>query len=141
MSSVPLDCNELVDGYLQWLRSSISVCKVGEVCEITTPFLDRHNDFVQFYVQPEDGRFRLTDDGNTIRDLEQSGVDFSSSARRARLLTVALNGFGVRRDKDELVVEARPDELPQKQHALLQAILSVNDMFLTGKPLVETLFH
>ena len=140
MSSAELDCNKVVEGYLRWLRSNMSVCKVGEACEITTPFLDRHNDFVQFYVQPDNGRFRLSDDGYTIRDLEQSGVDFSST-RRSRLLEVALNGFGVARKGDELFVEARPDELPQKQHSLLQAILSVNDMFMTARPLVETLFH
>jgi len=140
MSSAELDCNRMVESYLQWLRSNMSVCKVGDACEITTPFLDRHNDFVQFYVQRDNGRFRLSDDGYTIRDLEQSGVDFSSP-RRSQLLEVALNGFGVAKKGDELFVEARFDELPQKQHALLQAILSVNDMFMTGRPLVETLFH
>lgn len=139
MSSRTLDCNTLVEGYLKWLRSNITACRVGEACEITTPFLDRHNDFVQFYVQPDNGRFRLTDDGNTIRDLELGGVDLSS-AKRNRLLEVALNGFGVTKQGDELTVEARADELPQKQHALLQAILSVNDMFMTARPLVETLF-
>jgi hypothetical protein len=134
------DCNQLVEEYLQWLRSNISVCQVGEACEITTPFLDRHNDFVQFYVQPDGGRFRLSDDGHTIRDLEQSGVDFSG-ARRSKLLETALNGFGVSKKGAELTVEARPDEFPQKLHSLLQAILSVNDMFVTARPLVETLFH
>lgn len=135
-----LDCRQVVEGYLQWLRSNISACKVGEACEITTPFLDRHNDYVQFYVVPENGQFRLTDEGYTIRDLEMSGVDFSSQ-KRSRLLEVALNGFGVGRSGDELFVEARLDELPQKQHSLLQAMLAVNDMFMTARPLVETLFH
>lgn len=140
MIASSLECGELVEGYLAWLRSNISVCKIGDACEITTPFLDRHNDFVQFYVLPENGKYRLTDDGNTIRDLEQSGVDLSST-RRARLLQTALNGFGVNKKGDELIVDARVDELPRKQHALIQAILAVNDMFMTAKPLVETLFH
>jgi hypothetical protein len=140
MSAAPINCAELIDAYTNWLRSNTTACKVGEACEVTTPFLDRHNDYVQFYVQRNNGQYVLTDDGNTIRDLELSGVDFSSP-RRARLLALALNGFGVRRDGDDLVVEARADELPQKQHSLLQAILSVNDMFMTAKPLVQTLFH
>jgi hypothetical protein len=135
-----VDCARLVESYLEWLRSNISVCKVGQACEITTPFLDRHNDFLQFYAQPEDGRFRLTDDGNTIRDLELSGVDLSSE-RRARLLETALNGFGVSRKGDELTVEAKRSELPIKLHSLLQATLAVNDMFFTAKPLVQTLFQ
>jgi len=140
MSGQAFDCSELVEGYLRWLRSNISTCKVGEACEITTPFLDRHNDYVQFYVQRDNGRYRLTDDGNTIRDLELSGVDFSS-AKRARILDVALNGFGVAKKGDELTVDSAADELPQKQHALLQAILAVNDMFMTARTTVATLFH
>lgn len=135
-----LDCVRLVESYLEWLRSNISVCKVGEACEITTPFLDRHNDFLQFYAQPDNGHFRLTDDGNTIRDLEQSGVDLASE-RRIKLLETALNGFGVAKKGDELVVEAKLRELPEKLHSLLQATLVVNDMFFTAKPLVQTLFQ
>lgn len=134
------DCGRLVDDYVRWLRSSISTREVGKACEITTPFLDRHNDFVQIYVQSDDGRYRLTDDGHTIRDLELSGVDLSSP-RRSRLLEMILNGLGIRRQGDELVAETRLADFPQKQHALLQAILSVNDMFVLAKPMVSSLFH
>src|SRR3989442_997413 len=131
MNATKTECQKLIDGYVRWLRSNMTAVKVGDACEITAPFVDRHNDYVQFYVQRANGRFRLTDDGHTIRDLELSGVDFSSN-RRARLLAVMLNGAGVSRAGNELFVEALPPELPQKQHALLQAILAVNDMFLTA---------
>jgi len=140
MTGTTLNCGKLVEQYIRWLRSNITAVKSGEACEITTPFLDRHNDFLQFYVVPSNGRFRLTDDGNTIRDLELSGVDLRSE-RRARLLALTLNGLGVSRHGDELVIEALTKELPQKQHALVQAMLAVNDMFVTASPLVESLFH
>jgi hypothetical protein len=33
--------------------------------EITTPYLDRHNDYTQIYVRRDNGAFMLTDGGET----------------------------------------------------------------------------
>ena len=41
--------------------------------EITTPYLDRNNDYLQIYAQRA-GFVFLTDDGLTIGDLEQTGA-------------------------------------------------------------------
>jgi len=138
--SATLDCKKLVDEYLAWLKSGISTKNVAGACEITAPFLDRHNDYVQFYIQRVNGRYRLSDDGQTIRDLEMSGVDLSTS-KRSRFLEMILNGLGVQRNGDELVTEAADSELGLKQHALIQSILAVNDMFVTAKPFVASLFR
>ena len=67
------DCKTLVEAYLAWLRDRISVAEIDGVCEITTPFLDRHNDQLQIYVEREGDRLRLTDDGYVIGDLQSSG--------------------------------------------------------------------
>jgi hypothetical protein len=134
-----VSCKELVDAYVEWLRSKIAFAHIEDVCEITTPFLDRHNDYMQIYVKPVNGSYRLTDDGYTLNDLSTSGCDVTSSRRRS-LLTTILNGFGVRLEGDELVVEARPQVFPQKTHALLQAMLAVNDMFVMAKTQVASLF-
>jgi hypothetical protein len=132
-------CQVLVDAYIEWLRSKITVAEINGACEITTPFLDRHNDYMQIYIKPTNGSYLLTDDGYTLNDLSLSGCDVSSPGRH-RLLTTILNGLGVRLDDDELVVEARPETFPQKKHALLQAMLAVNDMFMTAKSHVTSLF-
>jgi len=34
--------------------------------EITTPFLDNHNDHIQIYIKKSDSRLILTDNGQTI---------------------------------------------------------------------------
>ncbi len=52
----------IVEAYLDWLRETIRVEEVGDYLQISTPFLDRHNDYVQIYALPNDGRIRLTDD-------------------------------------------------------------------------------
>ena len=131
--------SELVSAYLEWLRSQITAERIGDAIEITTPFLDRHNDYLQIYVKQAEAGLLLTDDGNTIRDLESSGCDIKSQ-RRSSMLRLILNGFGVKHSEDELVVEATPANFPQRKHALLQAILAVNDMFMTAKRHVDQFF-
>jgi hypothetical protein len=56
------------------------------------------------------------------------------------MLQTILNGFGVREDDGELTVEATPEHFPQKKHALLQAMMAVNDLFVTSAPRVVKFF-
>jgi hypothetical protein len=134
------DCKDLVNAYIEWLRQKISIKEINGICEITTPFLDRHNDHLQIYVKRSDTGLTLTDDGHTLADLNLSGCDWTTGKRRQILYSV-LNGFGVRLLKDELVVEATPENFPQKKHNLIQAILSINDLFVMATPVVASLFR
>lgn len=130
----------LVDAYRSWLRDKTKLKSVhADWVEITTPFLDRHNDFIQIYVKRENGAYRLTDDGNTIRDLEISGSPINSPKRKD-LLRVALNGLAVQENAGELVVRASSENFAARKHALVQAILAVNDLFYTASPTVLSLF-
>jgi len=71
----------LIDEYTRWLRDGISVNQVGDAYEVTTPFLDRHNDHIQIYVRQEANRTLLSDDGYVISDLRQSGCTLDSEHR------------------------------------------------------------
>lgn len=132
-------CEELVTAYIDWVREGFSVETFGETCEITTPFLDRHNDHLQVYVTPSNGKMVLTDDGYIIGDLEASGVDLSTP-KRQRVLQSIVQGFGVRLSDRELVTEASMANVGQKLHSLIQAMLAVNDMFVMAQPRVSSLF-
>jgi hypothetical protein len=133
------ECQDLVNAYIEWLRKKISIESIDGICEITTPFVDRHNDHLQIYVKRSDAALILSDDGHTINDLRLSGCEFKTEKRRQMLLSI-LNGFGVQRKEDELFVEARVDNFPQKKHNLIQAILSINDLFVMAAPMVASLF-
>lgn len=130
---------DLVKSYADWLRSKITFVELEHACEITTPFLDRHNDHLQIYAMRSDGSIVLTDDGHTIRDLEASGCDVRSGGRR-RMFEVLLRGFGVAINNDELRVTSSIETFPQRKHALIQAMLAVNDMFMTARGHVVSLF-
>jgi hypothetical protein len=135
-----LDCELLVQAYADWLKAKFTMRDLNGVCEITTPFLDRHNDRLQIYVQQTEKGLRLTDDGYILGDLEMSGCPIKTPQRR-QILQVVLAGFGVQERAGELLVESSLEEFPRKKHALLQAMIAVNDMFLIAKKSVTSLFY
>lgn len=133
-------CQNLVNSYIDWLRQKIIIEDIKDVCEITTPFLDRHNDQIQVYIKKSDDGFILTDDSYTITDLRLSGCEFNTE-KRLQMLHSILNGFGVHLVDDELMIETRPNNFPQKKHDLLQTILAVNDLFVMAAPTVAGIFR
>ena len=134
------EVQRLLDDYLAWLRDKTSLRQIDKWVEITTPYLDRHNDYIQIYAGKVNGGFVLTDDGYTIDDLEQCGCKLESS-KRQDLLKMTLNGFGVQLHDNALEVHASHDNFALRKHNLVQAILAVNDMFYLAMPMVASLFY
>jgi hypothetical protein len=134
------EIERLLDAHRAWLKDRTTLREVnGDWVEITTPYLDRHNDVLQIYARSENGGYILSDDSYTIRDLEASGCGLGTEKRKD-LLTMTLNGFGVRLDKESLVVHASADNFPARKHNLIQAMLAVNDLFYLASPIVQSLF-
>ncbi len=134
------DIQKLLDDYMVWLKDKTSLRQIDQWIEITTPYLDRHNDYLQIYAKRSNGGFVLTDDGNTIDDLEQTGCKLQSP-KRQDLLKMTLNGFGVQLKGNALEVHASPDNFAPRKHSLVQAMLAVNDMFYLAVPMVASLFY
>ncbi len=63
------DIERLLDKYIAWLKDKTALRQIGDWVEITTPYLDRHNDYLQIYARSENGGYLLTDDGYTVEDL------------------------------------------------------------------------
>ena len=136
------EVQSLLDRYWRWLRDETILRRIGDWVEITTPYLDRHNDCLQIYAKRHDGGFVLTDDGYTVEDLEQSGC-MLDSPRRQDLLKTTLNGFGVHMSgtTKALEVRASADDFALRKHNLVQAMLAVNDLFCLATPTVASLFY
>jgi Domain of unknown function DUF1829/Domain of unknown function DUF1828 len=131
---------KLVDSYVTWLKDKTTLRAVDkEWVEITTPYLDRHNDYVQIYARRNNSDFVLTDDGYTMDDLEQSGCSLESPKRRS-LLQTTLNGFGVQMNGNALEVRATSSSFSLRKHNLVQAMLAVNDLFYLATAHVSSLF-
>jgi hypothetical protein len=135
------EIERLLKDYREWLKDRTTLREVnGSWVEITTPYLDRHNDALQIYVRGENGGFILTDDSYTIHDLESSGCKLDSEKRKD-LLRMTLNGFGVKLNHEAIEVQATPENFPLRKHNLVQAMLAVNDLFYLAKPVIESLFY
>lgn len=130
----------LLDEYVAWLKQKMSLRQIDEWVEITTPYLDRHNDCLQIYAKRHENGFLLTDDGYIIDDLEKSGCKLETPKRRS-LLQMTLNGFGIKLDQNRLETRATADTFAQHKHNLIQAMIAVNDIFYLASPMIATLFY
>lgn len=135
------EIQSLLDRYVAWLKDKTTLRQVNDTwVEVTTPYLDRHNDYLQIYAKRANGGFVLTDGGNTIDDLELSGCSLESP-KRQNLLKQTLNGFGVHLKNDSaLEVRTSAANFALRKHNLVQAMLAVNDLFFLAAPMVTSLF-
>lgn len=129
----------LIDRYYDWLKSKTAWRDINGWVEITTPYLDRHNDYIQIYLRQAGNDYVLTDDGATLSDLVQSGCALDTPRRKA-LLQSTLNGFGVHLNGEAIEVKATQETFALRKHNLLQAILAVSDLFYVARPNVESFF-
>lgn len=134
------EVQSLLDRYRVWLKDRTSLRQIDGWVEITTPYLDRHNDCLQIYVKRSNGGFVLTDDGYTVEDLELSGCRIDGPRRRA-LFETTIHGFGVKTNEKALEVRATEGDFASRKHDLVQAMLAVNDLFHLASPTTVVLFH
>lgn len=131
-SSTIGEIRRLLDAEHGWRKYDPVLRQVGQWVEITTPYLDRHGDYIQIYAKQVNGWFALTDDGYALNDLEQSGCNLQSLKRQG-LLKPTLNGFGVQQRDDTLEVHASPDNFAQCNRNLVQAMLAVTKLVISSR--------
>lgn len=138
--SLVAEIDVLLTDYGKWVKDKTSLREIDDQwIEITTPFLDRHNDALQIYAKKTKNGFLLSDDAYTLHDLEASGCALATE-KRLDLLRMTLNGFGVKRNGDSLEVEASSESFASRKHNLIQSMLAVNDLFYLAQPMVTSLF-
>ena len=134
-----MDIQQLIDNYANWLKSEITFEKFGEYYEITTPYLDNANDYLQIYVRQDGDDILFTDDGATVNGLEMNGFQLTSA--RKSVLKSILFQYGVSlNNRNELVSRGNAHNFPQKKHMFVQAMMRVDDLFLTAKSKAASFF-
>lgn len=130
--------------YISWLKENIEQYKIdSSVYRLTTPFLDRNNDYTEIYIiKQDDDSFKLTDAGETLNELFFSGLDIFNSKHRTNILKTILNSHGIEygNDNNELYTIAAANELPQKKHMLIQCMQKVSDLFYLSKSNIQSIF-
>jgi len=136
-----MDIQKMINDYTVWLRKEITTAAFGEYVELTTPYLDRFNDYMQIYVkQNVDGTISMTDDGYIINNLISSGMTFKKGSNRQRMLDRISVNYGISILGEEITVTATADNFPQKKHMMVQAMISIDDLFVTSSENVKDLF-
>lgn len=135
--------NDLMDNYYSFLKEKtlITVNTASEWVEISTPFTGLFNDSLDIYARKDGNRIVLSDDGNTLRDLELSGLEISRSPKRKDILDRILINYGVKIFDEELRVDATEKDFPQKKLNLIAAISEVSDMYYLARHTVASVFR
>jgi hypothetical protein len=126
-----MDINKYINDYVDWLKNEITFTKIGEYYEITTPYLDSNNDYIQIYVKQENQTIFFSDDSYTLNTLKSNGLQLTK-ARKQQLDNILMQ-FGVEIKGSELISKSGSNEFPVKKHMFIQAILHVSDMYLTSR--------
>lgn len=135
--------NSLMDNYYAFLKEKtlVTANNSSDWIEISTPFLGLFNDTVDIYAKKEGNRIILSDDGNTLRDLELSGLEITRSPKRKEILDRILINYGVKISSDELTIEATEKDFPQKKLNLISAISETADMYYLARHTVASVFR
>lgn len=135
--------NDLMSNYYAFLKEKTIVTPdaSSDWVEISTPFVGFFNDTVDIYAKKEGNRIIISDDGNTLRDLELSGLEISRSPKRKEILDRILINYGVKVNNNELTVEATERDFPQKKLNLISAISETADMYYLAKHTVASVFR
>lgn len=150
MTSAAADKNWLdkaMDEYYRFFTQKYVVKPVNNSWySITTPFLNMFNDYIEIYCcRQDDGKIYLTDDGETLRDLDLAGVSIlhSPSLARKALFDKVLLNYGVQFKKSDgtLYVATDLEHFAQAKLNFLKAIMEVSDMYVLSKPTVRSVFR
>lgn len=125
----------LIDGinkYFEWLkkRTFVDTDETTGWSVISTPFVGLFNDTIDIFAkQTTDGRVILSDDGNTLNNLEMFGVVFKNTTGRKSIIDRIKLNYGVTISKDaEITKTIAIADFVQGKHDMLRAILELSDM-------------
>ena len=121
------EASRIIDEYARWVKKSMVPVQQGDAVQIITPMLNRNNDCMSVLLgESPEGGYIVTDLGETIADLELSGVRLSSD-KRLETLDQFVRGYGVYRGcENELFIRCSAEELVPKLNMLMQAMASVD---------------
>jgi hypothetical protein len=120
-----------INQYFDWLkkRTLVSEDETTGWSVISTPFTGLFNDTIDIFAkQTSDGRVILSDDGNTMNNLELFGVVFKNTQGRKSIIERIKLNYGVTIVKDEITKTIAMSDFVQGKHDMLRAILELSDM-------------
>lgn len=134
--------NTYVDDYYNWLREKTFI-QQGLTTDwflINTPFLGAFNDTIEIYAKKKGDHLLLSDNGETMSNLELQGLHIQGSKKRKSLLDTILVNYGVKYRGNELLLESNLENFSQSKHNFLSAIIEINDLYVLSKHNIASIF-
>lgn len=131
-----------VDNYYNWLKEKTYIQKDinTDWFLINTPFIGSFNDTIEIYAQKNGAQLKLSDNGETMSNLEIQGLQIQGSKKRKTLLDSILLNYGVKIENDELIIETNIEKFSQSKHNFLSAIIEINDLYVLSNHNVASIF-
>ncbi|MDY3299540.1 MAG: DUF1828 domain-containing protein [Limosilactobacillus reuteri] len=88
-----LSAEKLSQACFEWYKNQISFDNITDnIVQIDLPFLDNFNDEITIYaIELPNNKIKLTDDGWTLNNLEEHGVNIRRSKTRKKFLKMKLH--------------------------------------------------
>lgn len=131
--------SDFAEGMLAYLKASLVQEECDDGVKVTLPFLDSHNDMIQYYVRKVGGGYQLSDDGYVLSDLKSCGCDVETDERQA-LIRQIIGAVGVELLEGCIVANTGEQTLAEVQFDFVQALLKVSDMYLTSATYVKKIY-
>lgn len=134
--------NISVNDYYNWLKEKTFIQKdlQSDWFLISTPFVGAFNDTIEIYAQKIGSNLILSDNGETISNLELQGLQIQGSHKRKYLLESILLNYGVKQINNEFIIESNIENFSQSKHNFISAIIEINDLYVLSKHNVSSIF-
>ncbi|MFS4418607.1 DUF1829 domain-containing protein [Maribacter sp. 2307ULW6-5] len=134
--------NTYVDDYYNWLKEKTFIHEepTTDWFLISTPFIGAFNDAIEIYAKRNGDRLILSDNGETMANLELQGLHIQGSKKRRSLLDSILLNYGLNVRDNELIIESNIENFSQCKHNFLSAITEVNDLYVLSNNNVASIF-
>jgi hypothetical protein len=134
--------NDLISEYYVWLKNKTLIIPDinTEWVAIQTPFVGLYNDLIEIYAQKKDNIIVLSDNGETLNNLELVGASLSRTGERKNIADRILLNYGLQLNGNELTTSFNEANFPQKKHNFLSAIMELNDLYVLSKTTVASIF-
>ncbi len=131
-----------INDYYKWLKdnTSFSEDKASGWFSIKTPFTGLFNDSIEIFIKQEGSSLLLSDDGNTLSNLNLIGVSFNRSPKRKEWLNMILLNYGITCKDEELIVVSNHNNFAQKKHNLICAISEISEMEVLSDHSITEIF-
>lgn len=133
--------NPLLDSYYDWLKSNTFTLEDEQTgwVSISTPFIGIFNNTIEIFAKKKGDKILLSDNGETIRNLELVGANVQRGERKNIINSILLN-YGVVLSNAELVLESSYQDFPKKKHNFLSTLIELNDMYMLSNNKVNSIF-